>query len=173
MARNRSRGLIAGKFGTDLASYASEEQLRLNREWEVKIPNEIKNVQAEYQTAPTTNPKKPRALTLGYNPNTNVLVVVFRDNTWWQYNDVPVEMWLSLKNSQSTGRYLRESGLDVWSDMGPADMDALSEGVKAQLSQAAQSASDIQSGKDAEERSIKNIKNIQSFSAEELFRDYL
>lgn len=142
-------------------------------EWDVLIPKDVENVNSEVTVAPTTYPKRPRALTIGYNPNSNTLVVVFRDNTWWQYNNVPVDMWLSLKSSESTGRYLRESGLDRWSDMGPADLDALSEGVKAQISSSAQTASGIQNSGSALEGIMQGEGNIRDYTAEELFKDYL
>ena len=141
--------------------------------WDVAIPNDVENVGTELTAAPTINPKRPRALTIGYNPNTRTLLVVFRDNTWWQYNNVPVDMWMGLRNSASTGKYLREEGLDQWPDMGPADMDSLSEGVKAQLSSSAQSASDIQNSNTTLEKVLKGKTSIRSFSAEELFKDYL
>lgn len=110
-------------------------------EFEVLIPNDV---QTEMTTAPTSNPKRPRALTIGYNPNDRKLIVVFRDNTWWEYRNVPVEMWLNLKNSKSTGTYLASSGLDSWGDMGPANQEALSESTKVRLSQSSLMASKIQ-----------------------------
>lgn len=145
--------------------------------WDVTIPNDIKDaneleidsIGSDTIVAPTTNPKRPRALTVGYNPNTRTLVVVFRDNTWWQYNDVPVHMWIGLRDSASTGEFLRAEGLDTWPDMGPANMDALSAGVKAQMSESAQTANNIQKVKST----LNNITNLRSFTAEELFKDYL
>lgn len=137
--------------------------------WDVAIPKEIENVGSETLTAPTTNPSRPRALTIAYNPEISTLVVVFRDNTWWQYNNVPAHMWVGLKNSSSTGKFLREEGLDTWPDMGPASMDILSEGVKAQISQSAQTASDIQNSNTA----VDKVINVRSFSDEEMYKDYL
>jgi len=52
--------------------------------WEVSIPNDVKDVGLEVQTAPTINPKRPRAYTIAYNFNTNTLVIIFRKNVWWQ-----------------------------------------------------------------------------------------
>lgn len=152
---------------------AREQDLEEQTGWDISIPNDVENVGTELTAAPTINPKRPRALTIGYNPNTRTLLVVFRDNTWWQYNNVPVDMWVGLRNSASTGKYLREEGLDQWSDMGPADMDSLSDGVKAQLSSSAQSASDIQNSNTTLEKVLKGNTSIRSFSAEELFKDYL
>jgi hypothetical protein len=71
--------------------------------------------------APTTDPKRPRALKLAYSREAKKLVVKFRDGTWWEYNDVEVEFWNDLKASDSTGKYLKSSGLDTHDDMGPFD----------------------------------------------------
>jgi hypothetical protein len=114
--------------------------------WDVSIPNDVKDAGLEVQTAPTTNPKRPRAYTIAYNLNTNTLVIIFRKNVWWQYNNVPVPTWQGLKNSASTGRYLIDSGLDNWGDMGPADLDALSAGTKERLSYSAEVAGRMQNG---------------------------
>lgn len=112
-------------------------------EFEVQIPQDV---QTEMRAAPTTNPARPRALTIGYNSNDRKLIVVFRDNTWWEYRNVPVEMWLALKGSKSTGGYLSASGLDSWGDMGPVNMDALSESTKVRLSQSTLIATRLQKG---------------------------
>lgn len=82
---------------------------------------------SDYQNmpAPTINPKRPRALKLAYSKTAEKLVVRFRDGTWWEYNQIPPDMWNDLKASDSTGRYLKHSGLDTHDDMGPfnpADM---------------------------------------------------
>jgi len=145
--------------------------------WDITIPkdvekyteSELDSVGSELITAPTTNSKRPRALTIGYNPSTRALIVVFRDNTWWQYNDVPAHIWIGLKSSASTGEFLRVEGLDTWPDMGPADLDAMSAGVKAQISESSQLASKIQKST----AFLESKKNIQSFTSEELFKDYL
>jgi hypothetical protein len=161
-------------FGRRTEQRAPQEQSKESESgWEVDMPNDIENVGTELTTAPTTNPKRPRALSIGYNPNSKTLIVVFRDNTWWQYNNVPSDLWLGLRNSASTGKYLRAEGLDTWPDMGPADINALSEGVKAQFSSVAQSASDIQNSETVLQKTLKGKESLQSFSAEDLFRDYL
>lgn len=74
----------------------------------------------------TTNPARPRTIRAGYNFETQVLTVVFRDGTWWNYYDVPSDMWASFKTAPSKGIYLRESGLDTWQSMGATDMSTLS-----------------------------------------------
>lgn len=91
-------------------------------DWEVELPKEVeRDTEPSYQniTAPTTNPKRPRALKLAYSREAEKLVVKFRDGTWWEYNNVPVNFWNDLKASNSTGKYLAASGLDNHDDMGP------------------------------------------------------
>ena len=156
------------RFSLDKA----EEDINLPSYLEL-IPPDAPNSQYMIQTAPTSNGERPRALTIGYNPNTSTLVVVFRDNTWWQYNDVPPDLWEGLRNSESTGVYLRESGLDFWPSMGPANLEDLTEGTKAQITQNAQLAEDIQNGDQAIEQASEGMLNLRGFTAEELFRDKL
>lgn len=78
--------------------------------------------------APTTNELRPRALKAGYNPTTETLVIIFRPNQrvnpltggnsdtgpapWIKYEGVSLDLWEGLKNSPSTGEYLRTSGID-------------------------------------------------------------
>lgn len=120
------------------------------KDTEVVIPNDVSKApepqvnRGEMRSAPTINPGRPRALVVAYAPEANKLIVVFRDGTWWEYNNVPTNMWLGLKNSPSTGRYLRSSGLDGWSDMGPASVADMPESLKEQISYTAQIASSIQ-----------------------------
>ena len=120
------------------------------KDTEVVIPNDVSKApepqvnRGEMRSAPTTNPGRPRAHVIAYAPEANKLIVVFRDGTWWEYNNVPTNMWLGLKNSPSTGGYLRASGLDGWSDMGPANVADMPESLKEQISYTAQIASSIQ-----------------------------
>lgn len=78
--------------------------------------------------APTTNPLRPRALKAGYNPTTKTLVIIFRPNQrlnpltgtysntgpapWIMYDGIELDLWEGLKNTSSTGEYLRTSGID-------------------------------------------------------------
>lgn len=55
----------------------------------------------------TTNPKKPRTLSAGYDRATQTLSVVFRDGTSWNYYGVTYQMWTAFKASPSPGRYIR------------------------------------------------------------------
>jgi hypothetical protein len=147
-AQERSANTVDRKINWDIESDFEESTKATSDSsgWDVSIPNDVKDAGLDVQTAPTINPKRPRAYTIAYNFNTNTLVVIFRKNVWWQYNQVPVSTWQGLKNSTSTGRYLRDSGLDNWGDMGPADLDALSAGTKERLSYSAEVAGRMQSG---------------------------
>lgn len=121
----------------------SEELTRTN-DFTSVIPRDVKEAGVKLETAPTSNPERPRAKSLGYNPNTGTLYVVFRDNTWWEYRNVPVSMWVGIQNSSSTGKYLSKSGLDQWTDMGPADLSTMSEEAKTRLADNAAKADRIQ-----------------------------
>jgi len=73
----------------------------------------------------TTNPNRPRTVAAGYDKKTQTLTVVFRENKWWNYYDVPEYMWQEFIAAESKGKYLRESGLDAWDNMGPSNMSDL------------------------------------------------
>jgi len=120
------------------------EELAKTNDFTSVIPRDVKEAGVRMETAPTSNPERPRAKTLGYNPNTNTLYIVFRDNTWWEYRNVPVSMWVGIQNSSSTGKYLAKSGLNQWGDMGPADLSTMSEEAKTRMSDNAAKADRIQ-----------------------------
>ena len=161
MARRRAQLPSADElFGKTKESRLERQEENVNK-WDIQVPKDVLDVGTKMQAAPTTNPARPRAWTIGYNPNTQTLIIVFRDNTWWQYENVGSEMWIGLKNSGSTGKYLRTSGLDTWPDMGPADMEALSAGTREQISSTAESASRIQNS--------TPITDLRKVSAAELF----
>jgi len=74
----------------------------------------------EVVVAPTTNMSFPRARVMGYNRSTETLVIIFRDGKWIMYTEpVPVDMWEDLRVSDSTGKYLKYSGIDdlTWTDV--------------------------------------------------------
>lgn len=81
----------------------------------------------------TTNPARPRTVAAGYDPKTQVMTVVFYDGTWWNYYDVPPDMWDEFEAAESKGQYLRESGLDTWDSMGPANMGQLTPSQRVML----------------------------------------
>ena len=116
-----SRSADVSNYKLNIALRAAE---KVYDDWEVQ---DTKETTPTYQnmTAPTTNPSKPRAKSIAYSKQAHKLVVKFRDGTWWEYNDVPIEVWNDLKSSDSTGRYLSASGLDQHDDMGPFNPDEM------------------------------------------------
>jgi hypothetical protein len=120
------------------------DALAATNDFKSVIPRDVKEAGVRMETAPTGNPERPRAKTIGYNPNTNTLYIVFRDNTWWEYRNVPVSMWIGIQNSSSTGKYLAKSGLNQWGDMGPADLSTMSEEAKTRMADNASKADRIQ-----------------------------
>jgi hypothetical protein len=82
----------------------------------------------------TINPERPRTWAAGYSwdeeKQLGTMTVVFRDDkggtgVWWNYYDVPYPMWEAFRSAESKGRYLRSSGMDWWSNMGPADTESV------------------------------------------------
>lgn len=96
------------------------------------------------QAANTTNPTRPRAKAVGYNFDNRSLYVVFRDGTWWEYRNCPVSHYENLKSTDSTGKYLASSGLDTWPDMGPANLDDITDERKERLTYAAEASARLQ-----------------------------
>jgi hypothetical protein len=119
---------------------AAKEKLGMPTRWEVMTPIEPSSSQDEPKDAevwsdapriaPTINPPRPRALKIAYSEDAKKLVIRFRDGTWWEYNEIPVDMWNDLKASNSTGRYLAGSGLDQHDDMGPFNPDEMPPEIK-------------------------------------------
>ena len=126
------------------------EELAKSNDFTSAIPRDVKEAGVRMETAPTSNSDRPRAKTIGYNSNTNTLYVVFRDNTWWEYRNVPVQHWIGLQNAESTGRYLSKArlgkgpALDQWPDMGPANLSTMSDEAKARMADNASKADRIQ-----------------------------
>ena len=114
--------------------------------WQV---SQLRDVHYHPQVAATESDKTgrtPRARVVAYDPEENTLIVVFWDNTWWQYNNVPVQMWSGISSTSSTGGFLHDSGLNSWGDMHEADIDPIPLAVRAQISQMAMSATRLRSG---------------------------
>jgi len=136
-----------------------QESLQVKKDdIEVEMPLEISNVGSETVTAPTEKPGRPRALSIGYNPNTKTVYIVFRDNTWWQYEDVSTDVWLGLKNSRSTNSYLPTLEGSC-SAHGPAQIRDISAGTLARFSDTASKANSIQKG------------NLQNWKAQDFFKE--
>jgi hypothetical protein len=54
----------------------------------------------------TINPDRPRTVAAGYDGGRNVLTVVFRDGTFYNYYDVTEGEWAQFKTTQSKGRFI-------------------------------------------------------------------
>jgi len=81
------------------------------------------------------NPERPRTLKAGYDYGTNTMTVIFRDGTWWEYREVPMDVWEEFKAAPSKGRFLRNSGLDSWGDMGPANVNKMPRHRRVQMNE--------------------------------------
>ena len=110
---------------------------------DIEMPGDESSAGTEVLTAPTLHPERPRALTIAYNKKTFVLVIVFRDGTWWQYNDIPIGVWEGLKNAGSTGGYLPIIE-NACSSHGPAMTKDFAAATKEQISYNAATAKRIQ-----------------------------
>jgi hypothetical protein len=104
------------------------------------------------QATTSSNPSRPRTLSAGYDPESEVLTVLFRDGKWWEYRGVPENMWQDFKAASSKGTYLRESGLDSWDDMGPADISGMPRHRRTQLNQLTAWANNMYPGERPYER---------------------
>ena len=123
----------------NLTLRAQEKEAQKEASWSVGIPQDARkapNENYENQVAPTeATTRSPRARCIAYNSDSKTLIIVFWDNTWWQYNNVDTGTWLGLKSTSSTGGYLHKSGLNTWGDMGSASIDDIPAPVRAQIAQ--------------------------------------
>lgn len=86
----------------------------------------------------TSNPNRPRTLRAGYGYKSGTLTIVFRDGTWWNYYDVPADIWMAFRDAPSKGRYLAQSGLDNWPSMGPAGIGNISTNMMRSLAKSSE-----------------------------------
>lgn len=107
----------------------------------------------ELKGTSTTNPDRPRTTAAGYDTKNEILTVVFRDGTWWNYYGVSPEMWGEFVSAPSKGEYLRDSGLDTWDDMGPVNMYAMTPKQRGTLTAIAKDAARMQKIREGEQRS--------------------
>jgi hypothetical protein len=103
-------------------------------EREPQAPGDAGFKDADLNVTQTIDPTRPRTWAAGYDydvkSENGTLTVVFRDDNggtgvWWNYYDVPYQIWEEFRNATSKGRYLKASGLDNWHNMGPADPSML------------------------------------------------
>ena len=55
----------------------------------------------------TSNPRRPRTVAAGYDKERQVLTLVFRDGTFYNYYDVSANMWQTFKSLPSKGKYIK------------------------------------------------------------------
>lgn len=135
----QNRRLNLSISGAEKLGVSGGDVIRDFKSWEVVDTAEQEKVKKRkpvdrgytVRSAPTTNPEKPRAIKMAYSRDSQTLVIKFRgpkddiySGPWIAYDDVPLTMWTQLKASNSTGRYLRYSGLDSypWYEFNPSDM---------------------------------------------------
>jgi len=70
-------------------------------------PNKT-NVPAPISLVPTSsiNPERPRTVAAGYDRVREVLTVVFRDGTFYNYYEVSQQEWAAFKARKSKGRFI-------------------------------------------------------------------
>lgn len=59
-----------------------------------------------YQPTPSINPPRPRTLAAGYDRDTQVLRIRFRDGAGYEYENVPPRLWRNFKRVKSPGRFI-------------------------------------------------------------------
>ena len=80
------------------------------------------------------NAARPRTVAAGYDEARQVLTVVFRDGTLWNYYQVTPGEWQTFHSSISKGRpWLNAGGPFTKKPNGPADMTGIDPAVQAQL----------------------------------------
>jgi hypothetical protein len=119
--------VLAGEENPDL-------EIPKDENFEVEQKEKEQDSFPSLMTTISTNPERPRTLKAGYDFQNENLIVIFRDGTWWEYRGVPVYMWYDFLSAESKGRFLRESGLDHWSDMGPVDINSMPKHRRVQMS---------------------------------------
>jgi len=79
----------------------------------------------------STNPERPRTVAAGYDVSRNVLTVVFRDGTFYNYYNVDPGTWRAFKDAHSKGQFIARY-LD-YTDRGTANMKKTSIAAREQL----------------------------------------
>lgn len=76
----------------------------------------------------TSNPERPRTVAAAFDPVRNILTVVFRDGTFYNYYQVSKAEWASFRGAPSKGEFIADT-LDS-KPRGAADMDYVSPEVQ-------------------------------------------
>ena len=94
----------------------------------------------------TTNPDRPRTIAAGYDEARQVLTVVFRDGTYYNYYTVSPALWKKFKDEYSKGKQIIPKFLDPL-PRGVANMRGVSPTSREQLYRINRSAQWISDGK--------------------------
>jgi len=91
---------------------------------------------AEITDVPTssTDVLRPRTLAAGYDSDREVLTVVFRDGTVWNYTGVTPGEWRGFSASLSKGKLLVKGSVLDGKSFGPASLTDLDPSIYAQIS---------------------------------------
>lgn len=79
----------------------------------------------------SSNPERPRTVAAGYDKVREVLTVVFRDGTFYNYYEVRPSEWQDFKRRVSKGRYIYQN-LD-FKPRGPANVRSIPAGARKTL----------------------------------------
>jgi hypothetical protein len=60
----------------------------------------------------TSNPSRPRTKAMGYNYETGILQITFRDGKTYAYENVTPSEWSEISHSWSPGRWMNDNYLD-------------------------------------------------------------
>lgn len=73
-----------------------------------------------YQPTPSINPPRPRTLAAGYDPESKVMRVRFRDGAIYGYANVSPREWTNFKRVRSPGRSINRTfnHKDYWRETG-------------------------------------------------------
>ena len=122
----------------------AEEDLNLPS-YQTLVPEEISKSQYVVKTAPTRKAERPRAHTIAYNPTEKSLMIVFRTGFCAKYENISVDMWLALRDGDSTNDFIT-SALSGW-PYKPCDRSDLSASTNEQINYMTEKASRIQKGR--------------------------
>lgn len=79
----------------------------------------------------TTNPARPRTVAAGYDKYRQVITVVFRDGTWYNYYECDPATWQAFKSRVSKGQYIYKY-LDFHA-RGPANVNDFSDDARQMM----------------------------------------
>ena len=87
-----------------------KNQIPLGREYrnlaENRMPYAAQYAAMTEVPTSTINPMRPRTIAAGYDQETNVLTVMFRDGTLYNYFEVSATQWYNFRRARSKGRFI-------------------------------------------------------------------